>query len=125
MRIKRRSENFTSTKKTSDGARRGSSSKSWESYSRQQRGNIKKRLSSESRSALSTCSNDHFEPVSVEFVNTYGKKEILDIKKGTFSNALESTAMESNDDHDSAKFALFVKDKFCLSDEAYHEVALL
>ena len=33
--------------------------------------------------------------------------------------------MESNDDHDSAKFALFVKDKFCLSDEAYHEVALL
>ena len=34
------------------GARRGSSSKSWESYSRQQCGNIKKRLSSEIRSAL-------------------------------------------------------------------------
>ena len=77
------------------------------------------------RSALSTCSSDHFEPVSVELVNTSGKKEILDIKKGTFSNAPESTAMESNDDHDSANFALFVKDKFCLSDEAYHEVALL
>ncbi len=112
-------------KTCTDGARRGSSSKSWESYSRQQRGNIRKRLSSEIRSALSNCSNEHFEPISVELANTSGKKEILDIKKGTFCNAIESTTTESSDDHDSVKFALFVKDKFCLSDEAYHEVALL
>ena len=58
----------------SDGARRGSSSKSWESYGRQQRGNISERLSSEITSALSTCSNEHFEPISVELMNTSGKK---------------------------------------------------
>ena len=47
-------------------------------------------------------SNEYYEPISVELMNTSGKKEILDIEKGTFTNAVESTAS----DNDSVKFAL-------------------
>ena len=50
----------------------------------------------------STCSNEHFEPISVKMMNTSGKKEILDIEE-TFTNAVESTA---SDNHDSVEFAL-------------------
>ena len=52
--------------KSENSSTRGSSSKPWQFYSRQQTSNIKKRLSSEVRSALSTCSNVHFQPISVE-----------------------------------------------------------
>ena len=42
-------------------------------------------------------------------MNSSGKKEILDIRKGTFSDIAKTTSVKSSDDHDSAKFAIFVR----------------
>ena len=56
------------------------------------------------------------------------KTKILVTKKilttrGCFSQSPSSSA--ENADDDNVKFGLFVKDKFCLSDEAYLEVSQL
>ena len=100
---------------------RGSSSKPWQSYSRQHKSIKKKRLASEIKAALLSCS-EPFQPVSVEVVNKdTGDKQFLDIASGTFS-ASSSSSMDLDD---KIKFALYVKDKFCLSDESYHELTLI
>ena len=52
-------------------------SKEWDSYSRQQRSNIKKQLSSDFKSALSNCTNEHFKPVSLQLLNSSSGSETL------------------------------------------------
>ena len=102
---------------------RAGSFKQWQCYIKKQQSRKKKSLASEVRIALSSCS-EHFKPLSVEFENKdTGDRESLDITHGCFSQSSPST--ENGDDDDKVKFALFVKDRFCLSDEAYHEVSQL
>ena len=48
-------------------------------------------------------------------------KEMLDLSSMSFSKC----DVASKDNEDSTNFALFIKDKFCLSDEAYHEMCYL
>ena len=98
-------------------------SKEWDSYSRQQRSNIKKQLSSDFKSALSNCTNEHFKPVSLQLLNSSSGSETLDLNSMSFSKS--STDSKLSDANDTVNFALFVKDKFCLSDEGYHEISLL
>ena len=52
---------------------------------------------------------------------TLEKKEFLDIEHGTFSSHSDDVI----DSEEKLKYILFVKDKFSLSDEAYHELSML
>lgn len=102
---------------------RGSSSKSWSEYSRQHRYAKKKTLGLRIQAALSFCEGDCYEPISVELENVEThSREILDVQNGTF---LEVRKDCSTSEEDKIHFALYVKDKFSLSDEAYHELSLL
>ena len=101
---------------------RTNSSKPWQSYSRKQT-RKRKSLASEVRVALSSVSsNEHFTPLSVQFETKILVTENLDITHGCFS---QSPSSANNADDDKVKFGLFVKDRFCLSDEAYLEVSRL
>ena len=98
------------------------SSKPWQSYSRKQQTRKRKSLASEVRVALSSVSsNEHFTPLSVQFETKILVTENLDITHGCFS---QSPSSADNAD-DKVKFGLFVKDRLCLSDEAYLEVSQL
>ena len=101
---------------------RANSSKPWQSYSRKQQ-TIKRKSVSEVRVALSSVSsNEHFTPLSVQFETRILVTENLDITHGFFS---QSPSSADNADDNKVKFGLFVKDRFCLSDEAYLEVSRL
>ena len=64
---------------------RGSSSKSWLQYSRQQRYNKKKDLAKNIQSALSFCEDEGFKPCSVEVENVdTGSHELLNVACGTY-----------------------------------------
>ena len=57
----------------------------------------------------------------MSFVNEdTGDQEVLDVTTGPFSSNVQQSG-----DFDKAKFALYVKDKFSLSNQAYHELTLL
>ena len=51
-----------------------------------------------------------------------GKQEVLDLTTGSFSTATHTETMESDN---KLKSGLYVKGKFSLPDEGYHELALL
>ena len=77
---------------------RGSSSKSWQSYSRQHQAVKKRRLASDIQSSLSFCEAGCFNPTSVSLVNKdTGKQEVLDLTIGSFSTAPHAETMESDD----------------------------
>ncbi len=102
---------------------RGSSTKSWSEYSRQHRCAKKKALGSDIQAALSFCEGKCYQPISVELENVETRsREILTIQDGTFSEVRKDGTAT---DDDKVRFALYVKDKFSLSDEAYHEISLL
>ncbi len=102
---------------------RGSSIKPWGEYSRQQRYIKKKALGKTVQAALSVIDIGCYKPVAVQFENMEtNKKETFDITDGTFS---EPVAKESTTMDDKINFALYIKDKFLLSDEAYHELSIL
>lgn len=74
---------------------RGSSSKSWLEYSRQQRYNKKKDLAKNIQSALSFCEDEGFKPCSVEVENVdTGSHELLNVACGTYSGMSEPTTVE-------------------------------
>ena len=101
---------------------RGSSSKSWLEYSRQQRYNKKKNLAKNVQSALSFCEDEGFKPCSVEIENVdTGSHELLNVACGTYSGMSEATTSEKENVHS----VLYVKDKFSVSNEAFHELSML
>ena len=63
------------------------------------------------------------KPVSLQLLNSSSGNETLDLNSMTFSKY--STDSKLSDASDTVNFALFVKDKFCLSDEGYYEISLL
>lgn len=101
---------------------RGRSKKPWGSYSRQHQFVIKTGLANDIKKATCFTDNQHFQPISVELLNRdTGKKEFLDIEHGTFSSHSDDVM----DSEEKLKYTLFVKEKFSLSDEAYHELSML
>ena len=100
---------------------RGSSSKSWLEYSRQQRYN-KKDLAKNIQSALSFCEDEGLKPCSVEVENVdTGSHELLNVACGTYSGMNEPTTSEK----ENMCSVLYVKDKFSVSNEAFHELSML
>ena len=65
---------------------RGSSSKHWNSYSRQQR-NSKRKAYAQNIKAATSCCEGHFKPLSMEIENIdTGNREIIDLESGSFSS---------------------------------------
>ena len=99
---------------------RGSSSKTWTEYSRQQRHNKRKTLAKGIQGALSFCEDENFRPCALEVENMdTGNREILNIDTGTYSKKEQESS--SANPHS----ALYVKDKYCISNEAFHELSML
>ena len=98
---------------------RGSSSKLWTEYSRQQQHNKRKTLAKGIQGALSFCEDERFRPCTllVENIDT-GNREILDINCGKYSKQDETVAKDVHS-------ALYVKDKYCVSNTAFHELSML
>lgn len=94
--------------------------KPWEDCSRQQQHNRKKTLAGKIGKALSFCEETGFKPCSVKLqnVNT-GQSEVLDVSAGTFSNKENQVSDPASKVHSS----LYVKDKYSISNEAFHELS--
>ena len=113
-------EKEVTDKQTSSQPQR-SQRKQLQAYSRQQRSNIRKKISSKIKLALSDCTNEHYKPIYVDLQTSDGERETLNLKTLSFSKCATTTSTNE----DITKFALFIKDKFCLSDHAYHELSLV
>lgn len=101
---------------------RGSSSKSWYEYSRQQRHNKKKNLAGGIQGALSFCQDEGFKACEVRLKNVdTGNCEMLDIDNLTFSK----DAQENTDPVNHVSSALYIKDKFSISNQAFHELSII
>ena len=101
-----------------------SSAKKWNDCSRQQQYNRKRQLGDTIKTALSFCEAKGFEPKLVEIQNKDTKKtEIFDICNGTFLG--KETAVSSKVVKDKVHSALFVKDKYSISDQAFHEISMI
>lgn len=70
---------------------------------------------------MSVVGHELFKPVAVEFEAENGR-EVFDFETKTFTKSVkeDTVPVESK-----VNFALRIKDKFCLSDEAYHELSFL
>ena len=94
--------------------------KSWEDCSRQQHHNRKKSLASKIENALSFCEDKGFKPCSVELQNVdTGDSEVLDMSTGSYSNKENKVCDPTSKVYSS----LYVKDKYSISDQAYHELS--
>ena len=94
--------------------------KSWEDCSRQQHHNRKKKLAGKIENALSFCEEKRFKPCSVELQNVdTGDTEVLDISTGSFSNKEN----QASDPASKVYSSLYVKDKYSISDQAFHELS--
>ena len=97
------------------------SSKPWSEYSRQQQYNRKRSVATSIQGALSFCKEEGFKPLLVEIENIdTGNREIVDASSGTFHRKESSPGSK-----DKLHSALYIKDKFRVSNEAFHELSML
>lgn len=103
---------------------RGSSSKPWQLLSRQRRAIRKRQLVADVQASLSVCDSSAFCPISLDVKNIHtGERESISLEKGRFSRkcAEEQRLSEA----EQLQIALYVKEKFCISDEAFHELSMI
>ena len=95
----------------------------WNDYSRQHRSKKKRDLANSVRVSLkSVCENERFKPFSVEIENMdTGSREILDLGSGSFSKKVTTTS----NGRDRLHSTLHIKDRFSISNEAYHELSMV
>ncbi len=102
---------------------KGSSLRPWNECSRQQQYNREKNIANGVKAALSFCSDKGFEPCSIEILNVdTGNHEMLQIKNAMFSHNKDNSVKSVGGELHSS---LYIKDKFCISDEAFHETCML
>ena len=100
---------------------RGPSTRTWQSYSRQQQLNKKKKMASELKSTLEICGEQHFKAHSIEVENIdTNKREILDLDTSVYI----PKPMDNSSDKDRLHTITLIKDKFTISNAAYHELSL-
>jgi len=88
-------------------------------YSRQQKHNRKRKMADDIIGTLSLCEMNGFKPKSIELEDTdSGKYEMLDIVNGSFSKKENLTS-------DKVHSVLYVKDKFSISNQAFHELSMV
>ena len=91
----------------------------FENVSRQQRWKRQKQVHSNISHALSFLEGDDIQPLSVT-IDMGSSTKVLDLQTGEYK-----TPDITNPLIDSPELALFVKDRFGLSDMAYHELAMV
>ena len=95
--------------------------KEWNNCTRQQQYNRKKQLGLNLKTALNFCETTGFEPRLVEVKNkNKGTCEVFDINTGTFSDKVTVSSNKVV-----ACSTLYIKDKFSLSDQAYHVLSMI
>jgi len=105
--------------------KRQSGNKSYErkplaDVSRQQQYNRKMEMVSFVQSSLTSCDLENFEPCLLEMKEkNSGERMIIDVRKGTFTPKLEHSEPSS------AHSTLYVKDKYAISNKAYHQLSVL
>ena len=78
---------------------------------------IGKKLAGKIENALSFCEEKGFKPCSVELQNVdTGDTKVLDISTGSFSNQVSDPVSKMYS-------SLYVKDKYSISDQAFHELS--
>ena len=101
---------------------RGSSSKTWSQYSRQQQYNKRRNLAGGIQGALSFCEEEGFKPCSVEVENVdTGQHEVIDVASGAYSQMDIPTSSTKDD----TRSVLYIKDRFSISNEAFHELSMV
>ena len=92
--------------------------------SRQQQYNRKKQMATTVKKSLTCCENEAFQPCSLELKDKdTGDQVILDVNKGTF--AYKDEVVKTTNTSDQICSTLYVKDKFSISNEAYHELSMM
>lgn len=72
------------------------------------------------KSALAFCDSDGFKPHSVEIENMdTGDHEVLDLSTGSFNKSKVSPVPSNKE---TVHSALYIKDRFTISNEAYHGI---
>ena len=101
-------------------------SKKWQDYSRQHKIVKKKQISAEVTTALSSCkSTKPLTPTTVHFATgDENESMVLDLNKGKFISHSSTTSM-NNENCNKSSAVLYVKEKFAISDRAYHEISLI
>uniref|UniRef100_A0A1X7SSL2 Uncharacterized protein n=1 Tax=Amphimedon queenslandica TaxID=400682 RepID=A0A1X7SSL2_AMPQE len=101
-------------------------SKKWQDYSRQHKIVKKKQISAEVKTALSSCkSAKPLTPTTVHFATEVENEcMVLDLSKGKFISHSSTTSI-NNESSNKSSAVLYVKEKFAISDRAYHEISLL
>ena len=101
---------------------RGPSTRSWQSYSRQQQLNKKKKLANGIQTALQFCKEERFKACNVEIENIdTNKREIINLDRQLY----QPTPTFTGSDEDRLCAVTLVKDKFTISDTAYHELSMV
>ena len=87
--------------------------------SRQQKLTRKKQLHNDLVQALSFLDDDGVHPSSITLVHDTTETEVLNLDSGMY------TKPQNSDSVSTPELALFVKDRFGLSDSAYHELCMI
>ena len=104
---------------------RGPSTRSWQSYSRQQQLNKKKKLANGIQTALQFCKEERFKACNVEIQNIEtNKREIVNLDNKVYQPTGPTPTLTDSDE-DRLCAVTLVKDKFTISDAAYHELSMV
>lgn len=112
---------------TQDTARRSKSRKNWTCYSTKQQQRKRQELR-ERVSARLVNVDDHFEATSVSFKNRE-TRELMTVTYGYPSETYKEGSTSNHQDSESAQsttdMLLYVKEKYGISDKAYHELSMI
>ena len=106
-------------------SRRHSSRKSWSQYSRQHRSAKAKAIGKGTKVALSFLESEGFKAKSITLKELEtSQTHVLDLERCKFSQS-SSSSMHDASDEDLTYLALYIKEHFCVSNEAYHELSMV
>ena len=108
-----------------ESSQKKSSRKPLSEVSRQQQYNRKKKMASSIKKSLNCCEYEGFQPCLLELKDkNTGDQLTLDVNKGTFAyKDIKETKYSTTSSRTHS--TLYVKDKFSVSNEAYHELSII
>ena len=107
---------------TSLGPKVTKHNKSWSEYSAQYKRQQKKQIASDVCTALKFTEKTHFKPSNIEMENTETHETLSIHQDGSITTIKPKPATENKD---IIKQTLHVKEKFNITDKAYHELSMV
>lgn len=108
---------------TSLGPKVTKHNKSWSQYSAQYKSQQKRQIASDVCTALKFTEKTHFHPTNIEMKNIE-TNEMLSIHQDGTTTPIKPQASSENKDS-IIKQTLYVKERFNISDKAYHELSMV